>query len=253
MRTGSKNRNGSKPRFSRVVGDPREAGGLCAAMLRYVEHRAVLGSTAVSLYHIELCIRAFVDWADGRGVTHPEHVTQAVLERYQRWLYHYRKKDGAPLTINSQRSRLVPIRGFFKWLTRSGQLPANPAAEIDLPRRIKRLPRHVLSKSEVEQVLALADVGTVLGLRDRAMLEVLYATGMRRTELAGLEVGDVDGQRCVVLVREGKGRKDRLIPLGERALHWVRQYVERSRELLLWNQQEQRLFLGVEGDRKSVV
>ena len=72
----------------------------------------------------------------------------------------------------------------------------------------------MLSAAEVEQVLALADTGTPLGLRDRALLEVLYATGMRRMELARLALGDIDAERSVVLIREGKGRKDRLIPLG---------------------------------------
>ena len=247
MRTGTKSTNGSKQRFSKQVGDPRDARGLYAAMLRFIEHRGVSGSTAQSMYNFERYLRDFIGWAEVRSVTHPEHVSQAVLERYQRWLYHYRKQNGAPLSVSSQRSKVVPLRAFFKWLTRTGQLPANPAAEIDLPRKIRRLPRYVLSVVEVEQVLAQADTSGPIGLRDRAMMEVLYATGMRRMEIAGLEVGDVDLGKCVVLIREGKGRKDRLIPLGERALHWVRQYLERGREQLVWNQQEQCLFLGIEG------
>ncbi|MEN9867073.1 MAG: site-specific tyrosine recombinase XerC [Pseudomonadota bacterium] len=247
MRTGKKNRNSGKPRFGKAVGDPRDARGMYCAMLRFIEHRGVLGGTASSLYGLERYLRDFIEWADARSITHPEHVTQAILERYQRWLYHYRKQDGAPLSISSQRGKLVPVRVFFKWLTRSGQIPANPAAELDLPRSIRRLPRHVLTVDEVEQVLAGADTGTAIGLRDRAMMEVLYATGMRRMEIANLEITDIDQSRAVVLIREGKGRKDRLIPLGERALHWVRQYQERSREQLQWNAQELTLFLGIEG------
>ena len=244
---GKCNRNSGPPRFTKVVGDPRDARGLFAAMMRFLEHRAVLGSTEVSRYNSERYLRDFIEWADARSVTHPEQVTQAILERYQRWLYHYRKKNGAPLSIASQRSKLVPLRALFKWLTRTGQLPANPAAELELPRRIRRLPRHVLSVVEVEQVLAGADTSTPIGLRDRAMMEVLYATGMRRMEVANLEMGDIDQSQCVVLIREGKGRKDRLLPLGERALHWVQQYLARSREQLQWNQHELTLFLGIEG------
>ena len=247
MRTGTKKRNGGRRRFSKVVGDPRDVRGMHAAMVRFVEHRAVLGSTEMGLYSLERYIRDFIEWADARSITHPEQVTQAILERYQRWLYHYRKKDGDPLSITSQRGKLVPLRSFFKWLTRSGQIPANPAAELDLPHKIRRLPRHVLSVEEVEQVLAGADTGTPIGLRDRAMMEVLYATGMRRMEIANLEITDIDQGKCVVLIREGKGRKDRLIPLGQRALHWVQQYLEHSREQLQWNQQELTLFLGIEG------
>lgn len=227
--------------------DPRDATGLYAAMRRYVEHRALLGSTAQGQYSTERYIRDFIAWCDERSITHPQHVSRPVLERYQRWLHHYRKRDGSPLSIASQRCKLVPLRGWFKWLTRSGELPANPAADLDLPRRIRRLPRSVLTAGEVEQVLALADLGTPLGLRDRALMEVLYATGMRRMEVAQLALGDIDAERCVVLIREGKGRKDRLIPLGERALHWVQQYLDRGRPLLAWNLHEATLFLGNEG------
>jgi integrase/recombinase XerD len=247
MRTGRKNKNGGKPRFGKVVGDPRDVRGLFCAMRRFIEHRATLGATDSGQYNQERYIREFIGWADVRSITHPEQVSQAVLERYQRWLYHYRKKDGEPLSNASQRTKLVPLRAFFKWLTRSGQIPANPAAELDLPRKLRRLPRGVMSVDEVEQVLGGADTGSVLGLRDRAMMEVLYSTGMRRMEIARLALADVDMIKGVVSIREGKGRKDRIVPIGERAVHWVRQYLERSREQLLWDQQEQTLFLGNEG------
>lgn len=233
--------------FGKPVGDPRDARGLYAAMRRFIEYRALVGSTESGLYSSERYIRDFIAWADARAVTHPEHVSQAVLERYQRWLHHYRKKDGSPLSVSSRRSKITPLKSFFKWLTRTGQIPANPASEIELPRAIRRLPRHVLSVGEVERVLALADTSTLIGVRDRAMMEVLYATGMRRSELAHLELGDIDVDKCVVLVREGKGRKDRLLPLGERALHWVQEYLDRSRPLLAWNQLDATLFLGQEG------
>jgi integrase/recombinase XerD len=118
---------------------------------------------------------------------------------------------------------------------------------MELPRKIKRLPRTVLTAEEAERVMACVDLGTPIGLRDRAMLEVLYATGMRRHEIATLELGDIEAERGVVLIREGKGGKDRLLPLGERALHWVGEYLERSRPQLAWNADDKTLFLGAEG------
>jgi integrase/recombinase XerD len=245
--TGNVYRQRGSKGFVKPVGDPRDARGLYAAMRRFIEYRATIGSTESGLYSLERYIRDFIAWADARAVTHPEHVTQAVLERYQRWLHHYRKKDGAPLSIASRRSKVTPLKSFFKWLTRTGQIPANPASEIELPRAIRRLPRHVLSEAEVERVLALPDTSAPIGLRDRAMMEVLYATGMRRMEISRLEVGDIDVDKCVVLIREGKGRKDRLLPLGERAMHWVQEYLDRSRPQLAWNLQDATLFLGQEG------
>ncbi|TCS37744.1 integrase/recombinase XerD [Paucimonas lemoignei] len=238
-------------RFIKPVGNPNDARGLYAAMRRYLEHLAVKGYTEQGRWGAERYIRDFIDWADARSVTHPQHVTRSVLERYQRWLHHYRKKDGAPLSIASQRSKLVPLRGFFKWLTRSGELEANPASEMELPRRMRRLPASVLTADEVERVLALADTASPIGLRDRAMMEVLYSTGMRRMELARLAQTDIDFERAVVLIRQGKGNKDRLIPIGSRALSWVRHYLDQARPQLAWNAQDNILFLGLYGESLS--
>lgn len=238
-------------RFGTAVGNPNDARGLFAAMRRYLEQLAIRGYTEQGRYNVERYLRDFIGWADARSVTHPQHVTHAVLERYQRWLHHYRKKDGAPLSIASQRAKLVPLRGFFKWLTRSGELGANPASELELPRRIRRLPAFVLTAGEAEQVLAGADTASPIGLRDRAMMEVLYSTGMRRMELARLACTDIDSEREVVLIRQGKGQKDRLIPIGARALHWVRRYLDLARPALAWNAQEPTLFLGLYGEPLS--
>lgn len=246
MRTGRTKKN-SWVRFAKVVGDPHDSRGMAAAMLRFIAHRAMLGATEQGLYNLERHLRYFVEWADARSVTHPQHVTQAVLERYQRALHHYRKKDGEPLSIASQRAKLVPLRGFFKWLTRSGEINANPASELEFPRAPRRLPMQSMTVEEVERVLVLPDTSTALGLRDRVIMEVLYGTGMRRMEIANLRIGDIDFDRGVVMIRQGKGRKDRLIPMGERALHWVRHYLDRGRDQLAWNQDDKTLFLGKEG------
>jgi len=235
------------PREPFTAGAPGDLRGLTAALHRYVEYLGVRGYRPQGMASTERYVREFIAWVDERGVTHPSQVSRAVLERYQRWLYHYRKKDGNPLSISGQRCKLVPLRGYFRWLTRVGEIPANPAADLELPRKLKRLPRTVLTEAEVERVMACVDLGTPLGLRERAMLELLYATGIRRAELAHLEVGDIDVDRAVVFVREGKGGKDRVLPLGERALHWLRQYLERGRPQLAWNAHDKTLFLGTEG------
>lgn len=226
---------------------PADLRGLLAARSRYLEALGVKGYRQSGMETAERYIGDFIDWAGERGVHHPSQVSRAVLERYQRFLWHYRKKNGEPLSIAGQRCKLVPLRSFFRWLTRVGEIPANPASELELPRKIKRLPRVVLTAFEAERVMSGVDVGTPLGLRDRAMLEVLYATGMRRHEIAALELGDVEAERCVVLIREGKGGKDRLLPLGERALFWVTQYLECGRPNLAWDPQERTLFLSRDG------
>ena len=190
----------------------------------------------------------FLRWCDERELARPEDVTRPVLERYQRFLFHFRKENGRPLSFRTQSVRMVPVRGLFRWLVRQNVILSNPASDLEMPRREQRLPRHVLSVAEVECVLATADVTRPIGLRDRAMLEVLYATGVRRSELASLRLDDVDVERMTVMVRQGKGKKDRVVPLGERALAWVLKYLDRVRPGLETPESGVVLFVGVFGE-----
>src|SRR5262249_24387441 len=155
------------------------------------------------------------------------------LERYQRHLFHRRKTDGRPLSFRSQKSYLLAVRAFFKWLARQNHILYNPAAELVLPRLGGRLPKHVLSAMGGEEGMRQTGLEERLGLRDRAILETLYSTGLRRLELFSLELYDLDAERGTVLVRQGKGRKDRMIPIGERALAWIDRYLAEVRPALV--------------------
>jgi integrase/recombinase XerD len=121
-----------------------------------------------------------------------------------------------------------------------------------LPKVEKRLPRPALTAAEAELVLAQPDLSTPAGVRDRAMLEVLYSTGIRRIELAGLAVFDIDHDRHTLLVRQGKGRKDRLIPIGERALVWIDRYHAEARPQWAREPDNGVLFLTANGDGFSL-
>jgi integrase/recombinase XerD len=196
----------------------------------------------------ELALRQFALWCEERSLLRSQEITRPILERYQHHLFVRRKPDGAPLSWTSQAGHLTTLRLFFRWLMRDGRIEANPASELELPRQPQRLPRDVLSVEEVERVLAQANVLQPLGLRDRAIMEVLYATGLRRTELTRLLVWDVDQSRQTLFVREGKGGRDRVVPLGERALHWLDRYRSEVRPLLLWARGEEHLFLTMRGE-----
>jgi integrase/recombinase XerD len=115
-------------------------------------------------------------------------------------------------------------------MARSGVLPADPSRDIVIPRVERRLPRRVPTVREIERALAIPAVDSPSGIRDRAMLEMLYSTGLRRAELSGLRVGDVDLERELVFVCAGKGGRDRLVPLGGRACRWLGIYLRASRE-----------------------
>lgn len=176
------------------------------------------------------CITDFIRWCVERGLRQPAEVTRPVLEQYQRCLFLYRKRNGDPLSVRSQRSRLGSVQGWFRWQMHQGLLLSNPAADLLLPKEPYKLPKDVLSAEEAERVMAVADVNTPAGLRDRALLELLYSTGMRRMEICGLDIWSVSQQRGAVTIRQGKGNKERIEPVGARALGWVARYLAQGRE-----------------------
>jgi integrase/recombinase XerD len=221
--------------------DPR---GMPAMQRAFVEWMRVRGYSEATVTSREVYLGFFVVWCAERGVTRPSEVTPAILERYQRWLYHYRNpKTERAMSFRSQHTRLVPLRAFFKYLAKARHILYNPASELELPKLEHRLPKHVLSASEADQVMNGADIGESLGLRDRAILETLYSTGIRRMELVNLKLYDLDVERGTLIVRQGKGKKDRMIPIGERALAWIDRYVIEVRPSLVVEPDDGHLFL----------
>jgi integrase/recombinase XerD len=231
--------------------DPLEA-----AIGQYLEWIAVHGFSEDTVNTRRAYLGYFHDWCRERGLEAPVEITRPILERYQRWLYHYRKTNGQPLGFRTQHTRLQSIKSFFQWMARQNHLLHNPASEIVLPRMEHRLPKYVLTVQEAERIIEQPDVGQAEGLRDRAILETFYSTGMRRMELAHLKVYDVDADRSTLMIRLGKGRKDRVIPIGERALAWIDKYLRESRpQLLTGGADEGTVFLthlGEPFDRKQL-
>jgi integrase/recombinase XerD len=173
----------------------------------------------------------FARWCGVRGLTEPCELTLPVLERYRHTLFHTRKTNGQPLGWGAQTQKLLAVKQFLRWATRMHVIGCDVGAALELPRRPQHLPRGVLSVTEVERVLAAPDLADPMGVRDRAILETLYSTGMRRLELIHLALPDIDAERGVVYIREGKGKKDRVVPIGERALDWLQRYRDEVRPL----------------------
>lgn len=174
----------------------------------------------------------FRKWTEERGVLLLAEVTPEVIARYQRHLSQHRKEDGQPLCSRTQRTRLVPLRTFGKWLLREKLVAANPVADLVMPRMGQPLPKAWLTAAETEQVLALPNVELATGLRDRAILETLYSTGLRRGDIIRLTAAMIDFAGGTVCVRLGKGRKDRVVPIGDRALLWLGKYIADGRPKL---------------------
>ena len=133
-------------------------------------------------------------------------------------------------SVRTSARRLSSLRRLYQYLARERQISSDPSASIEAPRLGRSLPKS-LTEAEVELLLNVPDAETAIGLRDRAMLEVLYATGLRVSELVGLRLEQVNLRQGVVRVL-GKGNKERLVPLGEEALHWLERYLRDARPAL---------------------
>jgi integrase/recombinase XerD len=142
------------------------------------------------------------------------------------------------------------FRGFYRFLVVDGRAAASPAADLRPPRAWKTLPRY-LSVEEIDRLLAQPDVRTPRGLRDRALIELLYATGMRVSELIGLRPADVNLEASY-LTCTGKGDKQRIVPIGEEATIWVKRYVSEARVTLLHKRQSTRLFVNARGGGRGL-
>lgn len=152
-------------------------------------------------------------------------------------------------SVRSTARRLSSLRQFYQHLVREGLLTGDPSERIEALRLGRPLPKS-LTEAEVETLLHAPDTGDALGLRDRAMLEVLYATGLRVSELVQLRCSQVNPRQGVVRIT-GKGGKDRLVPLGEEALGWLDRYLSESRPALLRGQPSEYLFLTRRGHRMT--
>lgn len=200
-----------------------------------------LAANTLAAYRRDL--RLFADWLEAkRGL--------GLLEVQRADLLEYLAVKHAARTKASSAGRLLStLKRFYRYQLREGRLAADPTLNIDAPRLPRSLPKS-LTEQDVEALLAAPDVGTALGLRDRAMLELLYATGLRVTELVTLTVAQIAPAAGVVRVL-GKGSKERLVPMGEIALEWLDRYLAESRPALLDGRTVADLFVTSRGERMT--
>lgn len=192
---------------------------------------AGLSRNTLASYRTDLA--QFADWLRPRGKTLAE-VEPADIHGYLRD-YSIRARPA------SQRRLIASLRRFYRHLLGAGQIKSDPMLDIEPPPQPERFPK-TLSEAQVEALLAAPDTGTPLGLRDRAMLEVLYATGLRVSELVALRLFEVGMDEGVVRVF-GKGAKERLVPLGQVALEWLERYLKQARPQLLAGRRSDAVFV----------
>ena len=226
----------------------RERRKMELSLIGFSEAMRARGWSERTIEAYEHNVRVFIAWLDEEtDVTSLDEVTASTLGGYQVALLGEETRTGR-LSISTQHVRLTALRAFFASLAEAGKLLTNPARQLQLPKRRKSLPRPLLTPKEALRLLESIATKTPLGLRDRAMLEVLYATGIRASELCGLTIPDFDAASGVLLIRRGKGGKDRVVPLGPIACEVLSDYIATSRPRLLGRKSTAEVFLSKRGE-----
>jgi integrase/recombinase XerD len=201
---------------------------------QYLEERRMLNWSPRTIESYRSHLKVFCDYlAAETAVEEIAAVTPAILRGYQAHLYHWTDSRGRGRTFATQGARLSAARSFLRDLVRIEVLAHDPSSSLVLPKRRRTLPRVILTKREMARLLKAPDRSTPLGCRDRAVIEVLYGTGIRNAELRGLQMSDLDLVHGLAQIRNGKNGKDRVVPLGRAAVAAVREYLEAARPALL--------------------
>jgi site-specific recombinase XerD len=225
--------------------DPPLPEGLALLLEKLDEAVTVSGFASSTRRSYRRAVLDFTLWLTNEaGIASAADVSRDVMTAYRLHLQRKTTKKGTPLKAASQVEQFCALRFLFTWLVKTGTLLADPMVHLKCPRAGRPLPRP-LKVAEVARLLRSLPA-TPLGLRDRALVEVLYGTGMRRAEAAKLSLPDLDLEHGVVRIREGKGRKDRLVPLGRKAQEALLDYLEHSRGRLLRGETD-RVFLSAQG------
>ena len=242
------NRNRRRQEFE---GDCKSSLGMGTMLKNFIEDQQIKNFSHNTTNTRRKHCNDFIVWCGDRSLVQVDQVTRPILQRYQKHLFYYRTKDDKPLSFRSQLHRLSSVRVWYAWMTRNNYLLSNPASELELPKIGRTLPKEILSPQDAELVLNQANVTTTLGLRDRSIMETFYSTGIRRSELAKLDVYDLDSRLGVLRIRGGKGNKDRVVPIGSRAIEWALKYQYDIRPGFVTDPQENAFYLGAEGLRLS--
>ena len=194
------------------------------AVTLYLKELAVLNRASGTITSVKSALNHLLHFLEAGHIDDIEHLTADILADYQQELYFKFTAKGAALAVGTQIRLLCAARGFTRFLNSKDYLAADPGKTIELPKMVKRLPMAILSQKEIKALIAACDMQSRIGYRRRLIIEILYDTGIRRGELAGLKITDIDHSAGYLHIRNGKGGKDRVVPASQRVCTLIRNY-----------------------------
>lgn len=209
-------------------------------------------------------LKAWMRWAISRNLDSPMDITQTLVEEYREDIINLRNSvpfdhsflrtgttsfEGKPLSAKSVNQHIIVLRNYTKWLKKNGYISYDSAKDLEMVKEPKKLPGLVLADREMRKLMNTCDLHQSLGYRDRAILETLYSSGIRRSELVHLNIEDIDTDGGYCKINQGKGGKDRVVPLGETACYYLSNYIKGVRPGLIKAQKTTALFINNKNTR----
>ncbi|MGD9368240.1 MAG: tyrosine-type recombinase/integrase [Desulfobacteraceae bacterium] len=221
---------------------------LSAAYLRSMKVRNLSKRT---IDHVGWMLKKFFDYLQTCQITHADQISSQVMRDYQLSLFESLNNKGQPNSISYQNRMLSAAKNFTKFLKDNDYTVTDPGRSVAYAKEPKRLPRGVLTPAEARKVIHAPDTKTAIGYRDRTILEVLYSSAIRKEELNNLTLADVDYNDGFLRIIEGKGKKDRIVPIGRIACRYLENYIKSVRPELIRDPYNNHLFLTLRGKRFS--
>ncbi|MBL7959938.1 tyrosine-type recombinase/integrase [bacterium] len=216
------------------------------AFLEWLKVKAFTPATRKSY---RIYVNKFLKYLESENIESVEAISPAILYQYQTQLYYANSKYGKPLSVLTQHNALVVVKTFFEFLLETDKIQMDPSSALALPKKPQSLP-DTMTPEEIECLIERPDCTNAIGFRNRAIMEVLYATGMRNSELCSLEVYDVNLASEEIRIRFGKGGKERIVPIGEMAREYLSEYLTAVRpKLIKTGTGEQTLFVSKSGKK----
>lgn len=217
---------------------------LAAAYIRWLKVRHLAERTIIAA---SWKLDRFLDYLESYGISQADRITSRTMHDYQMALYERLNERGRPNTVAYQNGLLSTAKGFTRFLKENDYIVSDPGRGVAYAKEPKRLPRGVLTPSEARKIIHAPDTKTVIGYRDRTILEVLYSSAIRKEELNNLALADVDYHDGFLRIIEGKGKKDRIVPIGRIACRYLENYIKSVRPALIKDPHNNHLFLTLRG------
>jgi integrase/recombinase XerD len=212
------------------------------ALTTYLQHLQTLGRSHYTIKNVRSALRGLLAFLEEQHLTTVEDLQSDVLEEYQQDLAFRVTAKGKLLALRTQGQKMMTVKSFTRFLRDKDYLLHDPGSRIKLPRKPKRLPKVILSAKDVKKLIEAPDTHTNRGYRNRIIIEILYDTAIRRSELAEIKVNDLDLNAGFIRI-QGKGDKDRVVPLSERVCELTRNYLLAIRPCLIHDNDDGYLLL----------